>query len=81
MEATPKVLKGNGDVQTFTTVEALNHSDFLCRNYILNVLHDLLYNVYNAYKSLKNFGNFWTENKKLRMSAQRNVLLDNSLMI
>lgn len=44
----PKVLEGDDDVQTFTVVDALNNSDFLCRNYILNGLHDSLYNLYSA---------------------------------
>ncbi|KAH0656240.1 hypothetical protein KY285_031122 [Solanum tuberosum] len=34
-------------------IEAWKHSDFLCKNYILNVLHDDLYNVYSNMKTSK----------------------------
>ena len=41
------------DVQTFNVVEAWKHSDFLCRNYILNGLSNELYNVYSSKKTAK----------------------------
>ncbi|XP_049414632.1 uncharacterized protein LOC125877352 [Solanum stenotomum] len=34
-------------------IEAWKHSDFLCKNYILNGLHDDLYNVYSNKKTFK----------------------------
>ena len=34
-------------------VDAWKHSDFLCRNYVINELHDSLYNVYCAIKTAK----------------------------
>ncbi|XP_060216731.1 uncharacterized protein LOC132644168 [Lycium barbarum] len=37
------------DNDQFIVVEAWNHSDFLCKNYILNGLDDGLYNVYSAF--------------------------------
>ena len=43
----------NADAQTLSAIEAWNHSDFLCRNYVLNSLHDSLYSVYAAYKTAK----------------------------
>ena len=37
----------------FLVMDAWNHSDFLCRNYILNGLEDSLYNVYSVCKTSK----------------------------
>ena len=53
MESTPILPEGNVDAQTLTAIEAWNHSEYLCRNYILNSLHDSLYNVYCACKTAK----------------------------
>ncbi|RVW73221.1 Retrovirus-related Pol polyprotein from transposon TNT 1-94 [Vitis vinifera] len=35
--------------KTFNVIETWKHSDFLCRNYILNGLVDSLYNVYSSF--------------------------------
>ncbi|XP_021998377.1 uncharacterized protein LOC110895114 [Helianthus annuus] len=45
-ETVPHVDEGDVDAQSLSAVHAWNHSDFLCRNYILNGLVDTLYNVY-----------------------------------
>ena len=37
----------------FLVIEAWKHSDFLCRNYILSGLDDILYNVYNNINTSK----------------------------
>lgn len=39
--------------ETVSATEAWKHSDFLCRNYILNGLDDSLYNVYSTFKTSK----------------------------
>ncbi|XP_073153632.1 uncharacterized protein [Henckelia pumila] len=44
---------GDSDTQRRTAVDAWNHSDFLCRNYILNGLDDTLYSVYSSVKTAK----------------------------
>ncbi|KAK5833333.1 hypothetical protein PVK06_017157 [Gossypium arboreum] len=50
----PTVKEGEVDeVTAITTVEAWKHSDFMCRNYILNGLSDALYEVYNVKKIAK----------------------------
>lgn len=36
-----------------SAVDAWKHSDFLCRNYVLNDLHDTLYNVYSVKTTAK----------------------------
>ena len=40
-------------MQVVNAVDAWKHSDFLCRNYVMNGLHDSLYNVYCAIKTVK----------------------------
>ncbi|KAL2491375.1 zinc knuckle (CCHC-type) family protein [Abeliophyllum distichum] len=49
----PKLKQGEGDIQAVRVVEAWKHSDFLCRNYVMNGLTDSLYNVYSTMKMEK----------------------------
>lgn len=50
----PLVLKeGEIDKQMIAAVEAWKHSDFLCKNYILNWLKNTLYNVYSSISTAK----------------------------
>ncbi|KAH1098266.1 hypothetical protein J1N35_015187 [Gossypium stocksii] len=62
----PKFLKDNlpivkegevDDVTAFPTIEAWEHSNFLCQNYNLNGLLDALYEVYSVKKTAKEL---WT---------------------
>ncbi|XP_073138296.1 uncharacterized protein [Henckelia pumila] len=52
-EDAPKLKEGEGVVESISALEAWNHSDFLCRNYVLNGLADSLYNVYCEKKTAK----------------------------
>ncbi|XP_076948604.1 uncharacterized protein LOC143620918 [Bidens hawaiensis] len=52
-ETVPQVDEGAMDAQSLSAVQAWNHSDFLCRNYVLNVMVDALYNVYCKAKTAK----------------------------
>ncbi|XP_073290465.1 uncharacterized protein [Primulina huaijiensis] len=52
-EDAPKHQEGEGDVESVSAVEAWNHSDFLCLNYVLNGLADSLYNVFCKKKTSK----------------------------
>ena len=52
-EEPPKLSEGETDMQVVNAVDAWKHSDFLCRNYVMNGLHDSLYNVYCAIKTAK----------------------------
>ncbi|XP_022891859.1 uncharacterized protein LOC111406711 [Olea europaea var. sylvestris] len=45
--------EGEGDIQAVSALDAWKHSDFLCRNYIINSLADTLYNVYSTIKTAK----------------------------
>lgn len=39
--------------ETMNDIDAWIHSEFICRNYILNKLDDTLYDVYMTYKTAK----------------------------
>ncbi|KAK9080133.1 hypothetical protein SSX86_001808 [Deinandra increscens subsp. villosa] len=45
-ETAPQVSEGEMDAQSVSAVQAWKHSEFLCKNYVLNGLADSLYNVY-----------------------------------
>ena len=49
----PKLDVGEIDKEKLAAVDAWNHSDFLCRNYVLNGLENTLYNVYSMLKTTK----------------------------
>ena len=40
-------------LQVASAIDAWRHSDFLCRNYVLNGLHNTLYNVYSVKTTTK----------------------------
>ncbi|XP_070672565.1 uncharacterized protein [Malus domestica] len=53
-ETVPSAERDNTcSIETLTTIDAWNHNDFLCRNYILNALYDSLYDVYVVCKTAK----------------------------
>ncbi|OMO62208.1 hypothetical protein CCACVL1_22961 [Corchorus capsularis] len=52
-ESAPKMPEGELNAQAVSALEAWKHSDFLCRNYVLNGLSDTLYNVYCVHKTAK----------------------------
>ncbi|XP_076928211.1 uncharacterized protein LOC143592088 [Bidens hawaiensis] len=54
-ESAPPAMNAEGetDVQALSAVDAWKHSEFLCRNYVLNGLMDSLYNVYASIKTAK----------------------------
>ena len=45
------------DRQVIAVIDAWKHFDFLCRNYILNGLDNMLYNVYSPLKTAKELWN------------------------
>ena len=49
----PKLKEDERDIQVISTMDAWKHSDFLCRNYVMNALTDSLYNVYTDKKIAK----------------------------
>ena len=50
-EEAPKLKEDECDIQVSSVVDAWKHSDFLCRNYVMNALTDSLYNVYTDKKT------------------------------
>ncbi|XP_016567868.1 uncharacterized protein LOC107866234 [Capsicum annuum] len=52
-------------------MEALKHSDFLCRNYILNGLQDELYNVYSGMKTAKELWGRWKKKYKTKYAGTK----------
>ena len=49
----PKLDVRETDKEKLDVMDAWNHSDFLCRNYVLNGLETTLYNVYSPLKTAK----------------------------
>ncbi|KAL5582162.1 hypothetical protein UlMin_014604 [Ulmus minor] len=52
-ENAPVLKDDEQDIQAVSAIDAWKHSDFLCRNYVLNGLTDSLYNVYSDKKTAK----------------------------
>ncbi|KAK9194952.1 hypothetical protein WN943_003067 [Citrus x changshan-huyou] len=52
-EDAPKPKEGETDFQVASAINAWSHSDFLCKNYVINGLTDSLYNVYIGKKTAK----------------------------
>ncbi|RVW50112.1 hypothetical protein CK203_114527 [Vitis vinifera] len=52
-EDAPKLKEDEHDIQVISAIDAWKHSDFLCRNYVMNGLVDSLYNVYSDKKTAK----------------------------
>ena len=53
IEDAPKLKEEKHDIQVFSVMDAWKHSDFLCRNYVMNALTDSSYNVYSNKKTTK----------------------------
>ena len=53
IEDGPKLKEDERDIQVINAIDSWKHSNFLCKNYVLNGLIDSLYNVYCT-KSSKN---------------------------
>ena len=48
-----KLKENEHNIQVISAIDAWKHSDFLCKNYVLNELIDSLYNVYYTKSSTK----------------------------
>ena len=53
IEDAPKLKKDVRNIQVISIVDAWKHSEFLCRNYVMNALTYSLYNVYSNKKTSK----------------------------
>ena len=52
-EDAPKIKEDERDIQVISEIDTWKHSNFLCKNYVLNGLTDSLYNVYYTKSSTK----------------------------
>ena len=52
-EEAPKLKEDEHVMQVISAMDTWKHSDFMCRNYIMNALTDSLYNVYTDKKTAK----------------------------
>ena len=52
-EDVPNLKEDEFDIHVISVVDAWKHSNFLCRNYVMNALIDSLYNVYSYKKIAK----------------------------
>ena len=53
MEKALNLKEDERDIQVISVVDAWKHSNFLCKNYVMNALTDSLYNVYIDKKTIK----------------------------
>ncbi|XP_073119816.1 uncharacterized protein [Henckelia pumila] len=74
-EDAPKLKEGEGDVESVSALEAWNHSDFLCRNYVLNGLADFLYIVYCEKKTAKELWESVDRKYKTEDAGAKNFLV------
>ena len=52
-EDVPKLKEDEHDIQVISAMDAWKHSNFLCRNFVMNALTDSLYIVYSYKKITK----------------------------
>ena len=73
-EETPVLKDDESDRQVVAAVDAWKHYDFLCKNYILNDIDNMLYNVYSPQKTAKELWDSLEKKYKTEMPARRNLL-------
>ncbi|KAM2175380.1 hypothetical protein ACFX1Q_034795 [Malus domestica] len=66
-----------GDIlaEILQAIEAWTHSEFLCRNYILNALDDSLYDVYSSYKIAKELWEFLDKKFKSEVASSKKFVI------
>ena len=75
----PKLDIRETDQEKLAAVDALNHSDFLCRNYVLNGLENTLYNVYSPLKTTKEFWDSLDKKYKTEDAGLKKFIVDKFL--
>ena len=70
----PKLKEDEHDIQVISVMDAWKHHDFLCRNYVMNVLTDSLYNVYSDKKIAKELWELLDHKYKTEMLGSRSLL-------
>ena len=70
-----KIIRNKSDLTTMVALNALNHTDFMLKNYIFNGLDNTIYNVYSSIKSTKALREALDKKKKntkMKMLVWRN---------
>ena len=75
----PKLDVGETDKEKLAAVDAWNHSDFLCRNYVLNGLENILYNVYSPLKMAKELWDSLDKKYKIEDVGLKKFIFDKFL--
>ncbi|KAM2441926.1 hypothetical protein PS1_023085 [Malus domestica] len=72
----PKALE-EGDIpaEILQAIEAWTHSEFLCRNYILNALDNSLYDVYSSHKTTKELWEFLDKKYKSKVASSKKFVI------
>ncbi|KZV37938.1 hypothetical protein F511_17710 [Dorcoceras hygrometricum] len=71
--------EGEQNVESVSAVEAWNHSNFLCQNYVLNGLADALYNVFCEKKTAKELLESLNRKYKTEDDGAKKLLVDRLL--
>ena len=75
----PKLDVGETDKEKLVVVDAWNHSDFLCLNYVLNGLENTLYNVYSPLKTAKKLWDSLDKKYKTEDAGLKKFIVDKFL--
>ena len=76
-----KLKEDERDIQVINVVDAWKHSDFLCKNYVMNALIDSLYNVYTYKKTSKEIWESLDRKYKTEDAGTKKFVWANSLII
>ena len=78
-EDIPKLNESEIDMQVINIVDAWKHFDFLCRNCVMNGLHDSLYNVYCSMKTTKELWESLDQKHKIEVIEAKKFMVDRFL--
>ncbi|XP_050151611.1 uncharacterized protein LOC126626348 [Malus sylvestris] len=67
--------EGDIPAEILQAIEAWTHSEFLCRNYILNALDDSLYDVYSSYKTAKDLWESLDKKYKSEVASSKKFVI------
>ena len=72
-KSVPVLTEETTTTESVAAVDAWNHANFMCRNYILNGLDNILYNVYSPIKTAKELWDSLDKKYKTEDVGQRNL--------
>ena len=74
-EEAPKLKEDERGIQVISVVDAWKHSDFLCRNYVMNALIGSLYNVYTDKKTTKELWESLNQKYKTKNAGAKKIVV------